>query len=420
MPSYWINSLPLQSAGHAGCGEILVRPNGNILVCGHLGSANSPTSTVYEYSPNGELQKSVSTLGFRINSAYLETDDTLMIGSTSANSSFAGLLHKLSSDLSSGVSPPAKTTGLTSGTYRATIQSIIKVGTDYIIGYGASTQLMGVAKYDSSFSNTFLWSWTPTDAGAGSGAVTDTSGNIYYHAATSITAVDRCTLTKLNSSGIEQWTRSLTPSSGGVPTYSAGNYIPNVCIDSSDNLYVTGLSENNTRVFLASYNTSGVIRWQRQLVVSAIVNRPVSITTDGTNVYLAFWSTATAFNIVKYNSSGTLQWQRSITLSVSPGGTHYLNVNTFIKSCDNGDSLLVYFSTLSVGGANGRCTLAKLPSDGSLTGTYLGYVYAASSLTEQAGTLTDASHTMTLGGAAYSTSASDLSVRINGGNTSVS
>jgi len=86
--------------------------------------------------------------------------------------------------------------------------------------------------------------------------------------------------------------------------------------------------------------------------------------------------------ITKHNSSGTQQWQRQMYVSgVSyPYSFEYLNR----IAVDNSNSLYV------TGRMNQKNIVAKLPTDGSLTGTYTvggrSIVYSASTITEAAGT----------------------------------
>jgi hypothetical protein len=96
----------------------------------------------------------------------------------------------------------------------------------------------------------------------------DSSDNIYVTGSTSggldgntNSGIHDIFLVKYNSSGVKQWTKQLGTSSTDV-----GN---GVTVDSSDNIYVTGLTsgglDGNTNsggydLFLVKYNSDGVLQ----------------------------------------------------------------------------------------------------------------------------------------------------------------
>jgi hypothetical protein len=93
--------------------------------------------------------------------------------------------------------------------------------------------------------------------------------------------------------------------------------------------------------------------------------------------------------IFKYNGSGTLQWQRSLSTSGSDA-TYSVDVDPF-------GNLYVTGNT-TVSGTN-NILIAKLPSDGSLTGTYTvggySFTYAASTLLEATGGISTSASSLT-------------------------
>jgi hypothetical protein len=91
--------------------------------------------------------------------------------------------------------------------------------------------------------------------------------------------------------------------------------------------------------------------------------------------------------IVKYNSSLTLQWQRKITADAG-----YITLLNSIQ-VDSSTTFIVTGRRTSTSGTNGNSINFRLPLDGSKTGTYGIYTYAASSFT-----------TTTLSSSNYSTS----------------
>lgn len=264
------------------------------------------------------------------------------------------------------------------------------------------------------------------------GAALDSSDNLYMCGITSNNGID-LELIKVNSSGTHQWTRNL-----GDSNFDFGY---KVAIDGSDNVYISGYKEDassNADGLIAKYNSSGTLQWHRELGGSSD-ERGYAVTTDSSgNVYLGgetnSQGTGDACFIAKYNSSGTLQWQRNLddsennffrALACDPDDNVYGigrsrdntdNHNVWLIVKYNSSGTLQWQRTLDAGNfmdgyyiagvteesiylvgqydhTKTDSLLVKLPTDGSLTGTYVGsnatFVYAASSLTDSAGTLTD-------------------------------
>jgi hypothetical protein len=143
-------------------------------------------------------------------------------------------------------------------------------------------------------------------------------------------------------------------------------------------------------MLIAKYNSSGAVQWQRKLGDASVdsVYGSHSIALDSSDNAYVCWSNGTGqLGIAKYNSSGTIQWQRTLTGS---------NCQGWGVAIDTAGTL--YISGSVAIGAK-RFLFAKLPSDGSLTGTYsvggVSLTYAASSLTDSATTLTEATSTLT-------------------------
>ena len=153
----------------------------------------------------------------------------------------------------------------------------------------------------------------------------DSSDNIYVTGSTSggldgntNSGIHDIFLVKYNSSGVKQWTKQLGTSSTDV-----GN---GVTVDSSDNIYVTGLTsgglDGNTNsggydLFLVKYNSSGTKQWTKQLgSTSSDVGFRVSVDSSD-NIYVTGYTeggldgntNAGGMDIflVKYNSDGVLQ-----------------------------------------------------------------------------------------------------------------
>ena len=149
--------------------------------------------------------------------------------------------------------------------------------------------------------------WSTTNLGSGSGATAcavDSAGNIYVGGSSDFR--------KINSSGVTQWTRTLAIS----PYFAVFN---SVTISSSDEIYVCGNIFDSTSqcFFVAKYDTSGTLLWNRTLQSGAIAaSYGNAVTTDSSgNVYAGGQYTDTGSSIygyfIKLNSSGTVQFQRT-------------------------------------------------------------------------------------------------------------
>ena len=139
---------------------------------------------------------------------------------------------------------------------------------------------------------------------------------------------DRAIIIKVNSSGAEQWIKALDHNSATQVVFRGS------AVDSSDNIYACGYWVNSSSVYkavLIKYNSSGVIEWQRDVAHS--------------NGFILFTGIAV-------NSLGDLAVSGYVKLS---GDTEYSLVT------------------------------ARLPSDGSLTGTYGDFTYSAGAFVAYSG-----------------------------------
>ena len=233
----------------------------------------------------------------------------------------------------------------------------------------------------------------------------DSSGNSYL-AGTARNASNQniAYLVKYNSGGAIQWQRSITdPYASGHFGYANGSVI-----DSSSNVYTGGQGYNSSggyEAWIAKYNSSGVIQWQRAIdnggSAAATYAQVYSIGIDSSaNIYVGggYKNSSAGYPgcVLKYNSSGTIQWQRSI----ADGNTAVNQSETIagITTDVSGDLYITGQIKNTSGGYNG--ILMKVPADGSKTGTYTvgtgqTIVYSASSLVDSAGVETDAAGTAT-------------------------
>jgi uncharacterized delta-60 repeat protein len=190
-------------------------------------------------------------------------------------------------------------------------------------------------------------------------------------------------LAKYNSSGILQWQRKLDTSSEDI------GY--GITSDSLGNIYTIGRVNGTSYgqyTLIAKYNSSGVIQWQR-ILDNDYADNGYSITVDSLdNIFIAGSTIDNGF-IAKYNSNGNIQWQKQ--LSGSAGSTELYAI-----VADNLASIYV------AGYTGGTLILAKLPKSGiSLgTGNYTisgnTLIYSDSNFIESAGTVAESSSSLLL------------------------
>ena len=130
----------------------------------------------------------------------------------------------------------------------------------------------------------------------------------------------------------------------------------------------------------------------------------VAVDSAGNIIVMGYTASAGAgsndFLIAKYDSAGTLQWQRTLGGTGSDVG---LSVTT-----DSAGNIIVTGYTTSAGAGGADFLIAKLPPDGSLTGTYGPFTYQASSLTDAASSLTGASPALSDAASSLTDAASSL------------
>lgn len=223
-------------------------------------------------------------------------------------------------------------------------------GNYYLSGHGDSDPLMWIKSTGSS-SPTVRQIATASANTVSQTIALDSSNNAYIAGSRSWTsfggsAIPRGYLVKFNSSGTLQWQRDSGFISLNVPWFST---IYAITVSSAGSLYAV------TNGIMKIDASTGNLTWARTLGSATF---KAATTDDDDNLYIAGSN-----YIAKYNSSGTLQWQRQMVgASDFVGIAHYLNA--------------VYV----IGTAGSDAFIAKLPDDGSLTGTYGSFTYQADAL----------------------------------------
>ena len=269
----------------------------------------------------------------------------------------------------------------------------------YVVGdtgsAGAGSDDLLLAKYNSG--GTIQWQRVlgTSSEEEGHSLAIDSSDNVYV-TGYFYSGGYKSMIAKYNSAGTIQWQRTLGGNSN-LRLYS-------IAVDSSSNVYVSGNANGGaggTDLFIAKYNSAGTIQWQKYLGGSGSDFAAGVAIDSSNNVYVTGQTNSTGTQyvdgvlIAKYNSAGTIQWQRVL------GGTGSSDERGFAIAIDPSDNIYVTGQTQSTNQAGWVMLLAKVPSDGSLSGTYVldGYsmVYASSSLTSQAAGFTSSTSSMTSG-----------------------
>lgn len=192
----------------------------------------------------------------------------------------------------------------------------------------------------------------------------DSSNNLYLFATFSSGGVPDGYIAKINTS-----TMTLTWTFGNGSNSFAGS--AGMAADSAGNIYI------RRNRWIQKINSSGTQVWQRQIGVIVGNDDAGGLALDidsSDNIYVGFIFSNKNF-ILKVNSSGNVVYSRSFSTNTSSGG----NLALLIR---NGS---MYLATRGqVVSTTTGMVIAKLPIDGTLTGTYnttLVYEAAAIALT---------------------------------------
>jgi hypothetical protein len=202
----------------------------------------------------------------------------------------------------------------------------------------------------------------------------DSSGNTYFFGSASNN--QRIYVAKFNSSGVIQWTREKQP--GG-----SNNFLTAGVTDSSGNVYAVGRAEQFgvSSCYIARFDqNNGAFVWEKNLAIAGGSSfRSICIGLDG-HLYTVGNATNNRAIIASYTTSGTLRWQRIFRRA----DNNTLSAQQIVAS---GNGIAIGFNVLNSAGTRQLPLTARLPLDGSLTGTYniagISVVYETSSLTVQ-------------------------------------
>ena len=195
-------------------------------------------------------------------------------------------------------------------------------------------------------------------------------------------------IAKYNSAGALQWDRTL----GGTGT----DFGDDVAIDSADNIIVVGYTNSDGAggddLLIAKYDSVGTLQWDRTLGGTG-TDQGFGVAIDSANNIIVVGYTGSDgaggndVLIAKYNSAGALQWDRTL------GGTG--DDRGRGVAIDSANNIIVVGQTGSDGAGGTDVLIAKLPPNGSRTGTYGSFTYEAAVLTDAPAVLIDAPAVLT-------------------------
>lgn len=347
-PVNWMALLGSSSTDRGA--STVVDSGGNIIVGGLYYNGSNYDAVIAKYSPAGTLQWQRIFGGSGTQSPYSITVDA------SDNIIFSGPLF-LAKYSSAGSLLWQRSLPDVSG------ERVLVLGTGEII-VGGYTTTVGAGSNDailvklSADGSTTIWSRAIGVSGAqlGTSAGVDSSGNIYIIS----THGGGPFIAKYNTSGVIQWQQKLSGVSN--PAFY------DMTITGSDDIYVVGSAGAPTYAgaMMVKYDTSGNVVFQKRYSLSSST-RFLGVTHDSTGDVYAIGETASTGKILigKYDSSGVRIWERSIgETNASSNNGNGIFIHTSGDVCITGE-----LDNLGEGGSS-DIFHARLPADGSKTGTY--------------------------------------------------
>jgi hypothetical protein len=216
----------------------------------------------------------------------------------------------------------------------------------------------------------------------------DSSNNVYFTFRDGTGSQRRTHLIKYNSAGVIQWQRQLFTS---LPFGDGSNTEPgSVSCNAAGTLitvtmtYLATYSPNVYSGGIITYNGSGTLQWQRKITAAtntAYLELNASVYDSSDNIYVSGWTQNNNLGVIlKYNSSGTIQWRRdsgggkalglgldsSNNVYISAGDTPNNGTNFNLTKCDSSGTYI----TTRDGGNGGIPTMPNMAvdSDGNTYG----------------------------------------------------
>ena len=159
--------------------------------------------------------------------------------------------------------------------------------------------------------------------------------------------------------------------------------------DSSDNVYVAGQDNDGTgtKAFVAKYNSSGTIQWQRRLGTPCDGGTyAIAVDDDGNSYSCGKVATGQHGWIAKLDTSGSTSWCRTFKTSVTADEEELQQIRL-----DSGGNLVICGHHRDDAESSDIALLMRLPSDGSFTGTYGIFTFTAATPTNADASMTTSS-----------------------------
>jgi len=411
---YWAATLTdTYSTPNDSARGIAVDGSGNVYVCGSvLNASGYNVQSILKYNNSGTIQwqrtltdaySSPNGLAYGI--AVDSSGNVYVCGSGyNASSRLVQSIYKYNN---SGTIQWQRTLIDTNSTPSDNAYGIAVDGSGnvYVCGSGKNPSgrfIQSISKWDTN--GTLQWQNILTDnatvpSDVAWGIAVDSSGNVYV-CGSGKNSSNRFvqSISKYNNSGTIQWQKTFTDTNSTPSDNAYG-----IAVDGSGNVYVGGYGtnlSNNTVQSISKWDTNGTLQWQRTLTdtYGSPSDMAYGIAVDNSgNVYVCGYGTnssaAYVQSISKYNTSGTIQWQRTLTDNLSVPSDRANGI-----AVDGSGNMYVCGIVLNASNYNVQF-IAKLPADGSKTGTYsgthFGFTYAASSWTSATSSWTSATSSWT-------------------------
>jgi hypothetical protein len=356
--SYWINTLDFAGGQDYGHG-IIADSSENVYMSGHYSTVDYETFLTTKYNSSGTLQWQKSFQSGTGQGLGITFDSS---GNVYSAGYYGGSAHVAKYN-SSGTLQWQKVLASTPRFRSLWIDSSNNL---YLTGSSTltSNRILSI-KLDSSGNS--LWQrQLYTGSSSASNGYADSSGNNYVCG--SINAGSNGIVAKYDSSGNLQWQRTI------------GFEIVGVVADSSGNVY--GITNTN---ILVKWNSSGTLQWKYTFTTTtpSFANNDGGVFIGSNGSVFVAGALGDNVGIIKLNSSGVPQWARQI----AAGNALYNYGGIYLDANDT-----IYISgTYRPATTDYKIYIAKLPGDGSKTGTYTvgGVSYTYSSVTTP-GTATSA------------------------------
>ena len=370
--NYWLATLGLSGFNTLGW-AVAVDSSDNIISGGYTRGegAGSDDFLVVKYSKSGEIlwQKTLGDTAIdRLYGVAVDSSDNIYVcgrGNYSSRASFEDMVTaKFNPD---GTLSWVRGLGSDYGETNNSV-SIDSSGNVITVGYGnprtsSSDEYAITTKRNSSGSLSSIQRFGDTgDRIYGYGLDIDSSDNIYVAGTANYSYsnnTNAALIIKYNSNLVMQWWRALGDSSGSDHFYD-------VKVDSSGNPIACGYTSSQGQggydVLVAKYNSTGNLQWQKTYGTSSDEYGRSIVFDSSDNIYVSGASQQTGLPsfIMKLNSSGVLQWAKSFRTSNN-------NDQLWGIALDSDENIVVVGRTYT-----NAVSLAtyRLPPDGGDNGTY--------------------------------------------------